>query len=218
VRKLGTVHTNALRTNQPIHQDAGQAWSLDVAPDGATATVRGPAPARNHLVDRRSGHDRYRGLTLLERRRGRYPVRTAQSSASGWHAAAPFRAAKCLHTRRHEVRRGDINPPWPAETTPRRHRSNHGATEHCSKTTNDSSAIHNGWSVGGPPGDRTQNPRIKRAETETHRAAGQDRAGDVTRRPDLTAAGCRSPRSSASPARPSTRHLGKPLDVAPAAS
>lgn len=42
VRKLGTVHTTALRANRPIHLDAGQGWSLDVAPDGATATVRGP--------------------------------------------------------------------------------------------------------------------------------------------------------------------------------
>jgi hypothetical protein len=42
VRKLGTVHVTALRTNQPIHQDAGQGWSLDVAPDGTSATVRGP--------------------------------------------------------------------------------------------------------------------------------------------------------------------------------
>ena len=42
VRKLGTVITTALRARRPHHIDAGHGWSLDVDPDGRTATVRGP--------------------------------------------------------------------------------------------------------------------------------------------------------------------------------
>jgi hypothetical protein len=42
VRKVGGVFVTQLRSRQPHHTDAGHGWTLDVAPDGLTATVRGP--------------------------------------------------------------------------------------------------------------------------------------------------------------------------------
>lgn len=42
VRKVGGVLVDQLRSGQPHHVDAGHGWVLEVAPDGRTATVRGP--------------------------------------------------------------------------------------------------------------------------------------------------------------------------------
>jgi hypothetical protein len=42
VRKLGGIHVDVLRERRPHRIDAGHGWSLDVDPDGNTATVRGP--------------------------------------------------------------------------------------------------------------------------------------------------------------------------------
>jgi hypothetical protein len=42
VRKVGTAIIAALRAGQPRHIEAGHGWTLEVAPDGRTATVRGP--------------------------------------------------------------------------------------------------------------------------------------------------------------------------------
>ena len=42
VRKVGTVITSELRARQPHHSGADHGWSLDVDPDGKTATIHGP--------------------------------------------------------------------------------------------------------------------------------------------------------------------------------
>jgi hypothetical protein len=44
VRKVGTVITSELRARQPHHAGASRGWSLDVDPDGKTATVHAPGP------------------------------------------------------------------------------------------------------------------------------------------------------------------------------
>ncbi|NBH02566.1 hypothetical protein [Amycolatopsis sp. SID8362] len=45
VRKVGGVIVSALRARRPHRVDSGHGWSLDVSPDGRTATVRGPSSA-----------------------------------------------------------------------------------------------------------------------------------------------------------------------------
>jgi hypothetical protein len=42
VRKLGTVLITELRRGEPQHIEVAHGWSLDVGPDGKSATVRGP--------------------------------------------------------------------------------------------------------------------------------------------------------------------------------
>jgi hypothetical protein len=42
VRKVGGILVDQLRARQPHRIDAGHGWTLDVAPDGLGATVRGP--------------------------------------------------------------------------------------------------------------------------------------------------------------------------------
>jgi len=45
VRKVGRVIADSLNSGRPHHIDAGHGWSLDVEPDGRSATVRAPGAA-----------------------------------------------------------------------------------------------------------------------------------------------------------------------------
>jgi hypothetical protein len=45
VRKVSRLIIDGLARNRPHNIDAGQGWSLDVAADGLSATVRSPGPA-----------------------------------------------------------------------------------------------------------------------------------------------------------------------------
>lgn len=42
VRKVGTATIAELKAGRPQHSDAGHGWTLEVSPDGRTATMRGP--------------------------------------------------------------------------------------------------------------------------------------------------------------------------------
>lgn len=42
VRKVGTAVIAQLTAGRPQHSDAGHGWTLDVSPDGRSATLRGP--------------------------------------------------------------------------------------------------------------------------------------------------------------------------------
>jgi hypothetical protein len=42
VRKVGTAIIAELKAGRPAHSDAGHGWTLEVSPDGQSATMRGP--------------------------------------------------------------------------------------------------------------------------------------------------------------------------------